>query len=59
MDSTLFSVFLILGLALTAFVLFVVKHNKVHPIGEKPKSVKEELFGKKKKKKQSWSISDN
>jgi hypothetical protein len=61
MDSTLFTIFLVLGLGVIWFAVFVIKHNRINPTANKPKSVRDELFGKKKKKhsKESWSIDQN
>ncbi len=58
MDSTLLTIFVVLLAALVWLVLFVIKMNRA-TVGEvKTRSVKEELFGKKKpkKSKESWSI---
>ena len=60
MDSTVFTIFLVLGAGLVWLAMFIVKANRAGAGIAKPKSVKDELFGKRKKKrsKETWSISD-
>jgi len=60
MDSTVFTIFLILGAGFAWLVMFIIKANRSVVSVAKPKSVKDELFGKNKKKrsKETWSISD-
>ena len=60
MDSTLFTIFFVLGAGLVWLIMFIVKANRATAGLAKPKSVKAELFGKKKKKRaaENWSISD-
>ena len=58
MDSTLFTIFAVLLAAMVWFMFFVIKMNRAAAGKVKTRSVKEELFGKKKpkKSKESWSI---
>ena len=60
MDSTVFTLFLILGAGFVWLVMFIIKANRSVVSVAKPKSVKDELFGKNRKKrsKETWSISD-
>ena len=58
MDSTLWTIFIVLVIVLGWLVTFVNRLNK-HVKGSKP-TVKESLFGKKKRKgkKEKWSFAD-
>jgi hypothetical protein len=58
MDSTLVTIFLVLGLGIGWLVMFLLKANREAAKRGKFHSVKEELFGKKRKQKtkESWGL---
>ena len=60
MDSTLVTIYAVVGLLLVWAALYAIKLSRSFKEKEKPKSTKESLFGKKKRKpkKENWSFAD-
>jgi hypothetical protein len=60
MDSTLFTIYAVVAASLMWALVYAIKVGRSLKTEQKPKSVKESLFGKKKRKakKENWSFAD-